>query len=417
MEADGAVECDRFRHARERVEADARVPAGARFRDEGGGEAPPEAGAARLRTDVEALGLADVGTEGPQRRAAHRTAAVAGEQQPASRRGVVARKAGQLGLEALEAEVDAERVRVLAEQRPDLGQILLPARRLDPHHRGGTLSPIPLQSAAMSEQRPGPGPAFESFVALIARLRAPGGCPWDREQTHRSLKPMTIEEAYEVLEAIDRGDDEHLAAELGDLLLQVVFHAQIAADEGRFDIAQVLERIADKMVRRHPHVFGTHSATTPGEVLRNWEALKRAERQEKGHADASLLDGVSASLPSVLEAYQISVKAARVGFDWPDAEAVLAKLDEEGAELKAAVRAKANPSAVAEEIGDLLFAAVNVARLLGEDPESCLKAANRKFRARFRHVEERLKERGRTPGESNLAEMEALWQEAKAKER
>lgn len=269
----------------------------------------------------------------------------------------------------------------------------------------------------MSDERPGPGPAFEAFVSLIARLRAPGGCPWDREQTHRSLKPMTIEEAYEVLEAIDRGDDEHLAAELGDLLLQVVFHAQIAADEGRFDIAQVVERIAAKMVRRHPHVFGTHSAATPGEVLRNWEALKRAERQEKGHEDASILDGVSASLPGVLEAYQISVKAARVGFEWPDVDGVLAKLDEEVAELEAAVRAKAGPGPVCEEIGDLFFAAVNVARLLGEDPESCLKAANRKFRSRFRHVEERLKAQGRTPAESTLDEMEALWQEAKARER
>jgi MazG family protein len=285
----------------------------------------------------------------------------------------------------------------------------------------------------MSDERPSPGPAFEAFVALIARLRAPGGCPWDREQTHRSLKPMTIEEAYEVLEAIDRGDDEHLAAELGDLLLQVVFHAQIAADEGRFDIAQVLERVSAKMVRRHPHVFGNNPAATSSEVLKNWEALKRAERAQKGHADASLLDGVSASLPSVLEAYQLAVKASRVGFDWPDAESVLAKLDEEVAELKEAVRANQGvwgdrrvppaqrasegftPERVEDEIGDLLFAAVNVARRLGEDPESCLKAANRKFRARFRHVEERLKERGRTPGESNLAEMEALWQEAKGR--
>jgi MazG family protein len=169
------------------------------------------------------------------------------------------------------------------------------------------------------------------------------------------------------------------------------------------------------MVRRHPHVFGSNPAATSSEVLKNWEALKRAEREQKGHADASLLDGVAASLPSVLEAYQISVKAARVGFEWPDAEGVLGKLDEEVAELKEAVRAKSGPGRVCEEVGDLLFAAVNVARLLGEDPESCLKAANRKFRARFRHVEERLKERGRTPGESNLAEMEALWQEAKAK--
>jgi len=293
----------------------------------------------------------------------------------------------------------------------------------------------------MSDERAGPGAAFEAFVALIARLRAPGGCPWDREQTHRSLKPMTIEEAYEVVEAIERGDDAHLAGELGDLLLQVVFHAQIASEEGRFDIAQVVERVSAKMVRRHPHVFGrglpaadsgglggaerplaqrASEGFTPErakDVLKNWEAIKRAEREEKGHEDASLLDGVSRSLPGVLEAYQLAVKASRVGFDWPDAPAVLAKLDEEVAELKAAVRAQPGANAVAEEMGDLLFAAINVARLLGEDPESCLKAANRKFRARFRYVEERLEERGRTPAESSLEEMEALWQEAKAQER
>ena len=269
----------------------------------------------------------------------------------------------------------------------------------------------------MSDERAGPGPAFEAFVALIARLRAPDGCPWDREQTHHSLKPMTIEEAYEVVEAIEHGDDEHLAGELGDLLLQVVFHAQIAAEAGRFDAAQVVERVSAKMVRRHPHVFGTQPAATSGQVLKNWEALKRAERAEKGQADSSLLDGVSRSLPGVLEAYQMAVKASRVGFDWPDAEGGLAKLDEEVAELKAAVRERANAKAVAEEIGDLLFSAVNVARLLDEDPEACLKAANRKFRARFRRVEERLAERGRTPAESSLAEMESLWQAAKEEER
>jgi uncharacterized protein YabN with tetrapyrrole methylase and pyrophosphatase domain len=292
----------------------------------------------------------------------------------------------------------------------------------------------------MSDERAGPGAAFQAFVALIARLRAPGGCPWDREQTHRSLKPMTIEEAYEVVEAIERGDDAHLAGELGDLLLQVVFHAQIASEEGRFDIAQVVEHVSAKMVRRHPHVFGSNPAPSSGglggaqrppaqrasegftpertkDVLKNWEAIKRAEREEKGHEDASLLDAVSRSLPGVLEAYQMAVKASRVGFDWPDAPAVLAKLDEEVAELKAAVRTQAGANALAEEMGDLLFAAVNVARLLGEDPESCLKAANRKFRARFRYIEERLQERGRTPAESSLEEMEALWQEAKARER
>src|SRR5687767_9234537 len=179
--------------------------------------------------------------------------------------------------------------------------------------------------------------AFGAFVQLIARLRAPGGCPWDREQTHRSLKPMTIEEAYEVLEAIDRGDDPHLAGELGDLLLQVVFHAQIAAEEGRFDLTQVVDRIAAKMVRRHPHVFGSGTASTSGEVLRSWEELKQVERAESGAAGGSMLDGVSAALPGVLEAYQMATKASRVGFDWPGITEVLEKLDEEVAELRSAV--------------------------------------------------------------------------------
>lgn len=261
------------------------------------------------------------------------------------------------------------------------------------------------------------GSAFARFVELIARLRAPGGCPWDREQTHRSLKPMTIEEAYEVLEAIDSGDDKHLAEELGDLLLQVVFHAAIAAEEGRFTIDDVVTAVADKMVRRHPHVFGDHKADTPGEVLRNWEALKSAERRAAGkddHREASMMDGVSKALPALMEAFQMTTKAGRVGFDWPSAAGVLAKLDEETEELKAEVsRASPDVRAVEEEVGDLLFAAVNAARILGVDPESALKAANRKFRRRFRYIEERLRERGRTPAESHLDEMDALWSEAK----
>ena len=284
------------------------------------------------------------------------------------------------------------------------------------------------------------GERLLDLVRVMARLRAPDGCPWDLEQTHATLARHLLEETHELLEAIDAEDSDAIRDELGDLLLQVVFHAQIASEEGRFDIAQVVERVAAKMVRRHPHVFGSDPASTSGQVLKNWEAIKRAEREEKGHEDASLLDSVSRSLPGVLEAYQMAVKASRVGFDWPDAPAVLAKLDEEVAELKAAVRARAaaanqgvwgdrrvppaqrasegfTPERVEDEVGDVLFAAVNVARLLGEDPESCLKAANRKFRARFRHVEERLAERGRTPAESNLEEMEALWQEAKARER
>jgi len=277
-----------------------------------------------------------------------------------------------------------------------------------------------------SNQTPSPaGPAFEAFVALIARLRAPGGCPWDREQTHASLKPMTIEEAYEVLEAIDEGGDAELAGELGDLLLQVVFHSQIAADEGRFTIADVIARVSEKMVRRHPHVFADETARTSGDVLRNWEAIKEAEQARAGKSEGSMLDSVSAGLPAAMEAYQMTTKASRVGFDWPDAASVLAKLDEETAELRQAVAAAgatgggaggAADARVAEELGDLLFAAVNVARLLGHDPESALKAANRKFRRRFRHIEERLQAAGRKPAEATLAEMEVLWEEAKARE-
>jgi len=264
-----------------------------------------------------------------------------------------------------------------------------------------------------------PGPAFARFVELIARLRAPGGCPWDREQTHESVKPMTIEEAYEVAEAIDDRDDHELAAELGDLLLQVVFHADIARERGAFGIEQVIGRVSDKMVRRHPHVFAGETAETAGEVLRNWEAIKQAERAARGQAagDGSMLDSVSKRLPATMEAFQLTTKAARVGFDWPDAAAVLAKLDEEVAELKQAVAEGKDAAAVNDEVGDLLFVAVNVARLLGADPESALKAANRKFRRRFRHVEAGLRAQGRAPAESSLEEMDRLWDEAKARER
>ena len=265
----------------------------------------------------------------------------------------------------------------------------------------------------------GPGPDFARLVELIARLRAPGGCPWDREQTHESVKPMTIEEAYEVAEAIDERDDHELAAELGDLLLQVVFHADIAKERGAFRIEDVIRHVSDKMVRRHPHVFGEATAETSGEVLRNWEAIKQAEREAKGKSaeDTSMLDSVSKRLPGTMEAFQLTTKVARVGFDWPDVKGVLAKLDEEVAELKEAVAAGGDPAAVLDEVGDLLFSAVNVARLLGSDPESALKAANRKFRRRFGHVEEGLRALGRTPAESTLSEMDRLWDEAKARER
>jgi tetrapyrrole methylase family protein/MazG family protein len=264
------------------------------------------------------------------------------------------------------------------------------------------------------------GEEFTELVELIARLRAPGGCPWDREQTHESLKPMMLEEAYEAVEAIDEGNDEEFKGELGDLLLQVVFHSQIASEENRFNLAEVIERISSKMVRRHPHVFGDAAAQTAGEVLRNWEAIKEAELEAKGKRadEGSMLDSVSTKLPAVMEAFQMTTKVSRVDFDWPDVASVLEKLDEEVEELKQAVREE-HPThkEIAGEVGDLLFVAVNVARLLGIDPESALKASNRKFRRRFRYIEDRLREQGRKPADSDHIEMDALWDEAKAREK
>ncbi|HWP42866.1 MAG TPA: nucleoside triphosphate pyrophosphohydrolase [Blastocatellia bacterium] len=265
------------------------------------------------------------------------------------------------------------------------------------------------------------GDRFRELVRLIERLRAPGGCPWDREQTHESLKPMLLEEAYEVVEAIDEGDDEEFVGELGDLMLQVVFHSQIAAEEGRFHIADVIERVSSKMVRRHPHVFGEDTAATSSEVLRNWEAIKEAELAQKARSSeqpGSMLDSVSTKLPAVMEAFQMTTKVSRVDFDWPDVGAVLEKLDEEVDELKRAVASETpSHSEIADEVGDLLFVAVNVARLLGIDPESALKASNRKFRRRFRYIEDRLREQGRKPADSNHVEMDALWDEAKRLEK
>ncbi len=274
--------------------------------------------------------------------------------------------------------------------------------------------------SGMHEIQPSPaaaeaGDLFARFVELIARLRAPGGCPWDREQTHESVKPMTIEEAYEVAHAIDEKDDEELLGELGDLLLQVVFHSNIAEERRAFRLKQVIERVSAKMVRRHPHVFGEDDASTSGEVLRSWEAIKAREREAKGKDDESMLDSVHKGLPAVMEAFQMTTKVSRVGFDWKAADEALVKLDEEVAELREAIAAGDGAAKVAEEVGDLLFIAVNVARLAGVDPESALKAANRKFRRRFRHVEERLRADGRKPADSTLEEMDRLWDEAKAR--
>jgi MazG family protein len=264
----------------------------------------------------------------------------------------------------------------------------------------------------------GPGERFERLVALIARLRAPGGCPWDREQTHHSLKSMTLEEAYEVVEAIDLGD-EALTGELGDLLLQVVFHSQIASEASRFDVSDVIEAVSDKMLRRHPHVFGDDDAETPEQVLEAWEELKRAEREARGEAapEDSRLDAVPTARPSLIESFQLTDKVARVGFDWPDVGGALAKLEEELGELREVLESGGGPRRTEEEVGDLLFAAVNVARLAGIDPESALKAANRKFRRRFRHVEAGLRRQGRRETDATLEEMDALWNEAKALER
>lgn len=270
----------------------------------------------------------------------------------------------------------------------------------------------------MSEIEPSPasveaGTLFARFVELIARLRAPGGCPWDREQTHETVKPMTIEEAYEVAHAIEEGDDDELKGELGDLLLQVVFHANIAEERGAFHLRQIIHRVSDKMIRRHPHVFGDDGASSSGEVLRSWEAIKAREREEKGKEDASMLDSVHRGMPAVMEAFQMTTKVSRVGFDWPDADDALVKLDEEVLELREAIRGGTDQRAIAEEVGDLIFVAVNVARLTGVDPESALKSANRKFRRRFHHIETRLGEDGRQPADATLEEMDRLWDEAK----
>ena len=212
-----------------------------------------------------------------------------------------------------------------------------------------------------------------------------------------------------MLEAIDEGDDAELAGELGDLLLQVVFHAQMAREEKRFTVADVVARVSEKMLRRHPHVFADDKANTSGEVLRSWDPVKEAENAKAGRPDASMLDSVSARVPAVMEAYQMTTKVSRVGFEWPDAAGALAKLEEEVRELKEALAAgRATDARVGEEVGDLFFSAVNVARMLGHDGHS----RRRKFRRRFRHVEDRLREGGKKPADATLAEMDALWDEA-----
>jgi MazG family protein len=265
------------------------------------------------------------------------------------------------------------------------------------------------------------GERFLELVRLVDRLRGPGGCPWDREQTFDTLKPMMLEEAYEVLDAMDSGDRQEFAAELGDLLFQVVFLARVAEDEGSFQIDEVALKIITKMIRRHPHVFGAVNASTADEVVENWESIKRSERAEKqgdngsSSAPPSILEGI-APMPALLTASKLTTKAARVGFDWPNIEEIFAKLHEEVDELKEALletHAASEGSRIEQEVGDLLFVAVNIARFLRIDPETALRKTNQKFISRFQHIEHRLREAGRDFSQSNLEEMERFWQEAK----
>ncbi|MGB9605034.1 MAG: nucleoside triphosphate pyrophosphohydrolase [Bryobacteraceae bacterium] len=255
------------------------------------------------------------------------------------------------------------------------------------------------------------GKLFRRLVEIMARLRAPDGCPWDRRQTFDTLKPHLLEETYEVLDAIDRRDWPTLAEELGDLLLEVAFLAQVAAEQDLFNIEDALNAITGKLVRRHPHVFGDVVASTAEEVKQRWDSIKADERRERG-GQGGLLDSVPRSLPALVEASQIASRVAAIGFDWRNTDEVLKKLHEEIAEL-AAARESASPSRQEEEIGDLLFTLVNVARFLGVDPEQALRRTNAKFRARFAQVEERLRRQGRSPADATLEEMEALWQQAK----
>jgi MazG family protein len=292
---------------------------------------------------------------------------------------------------------------------------------------------------------PTTGERFERAVAIMARLRAPGGCPWDREQTFDSIKPYTLEETYEVLEAIDNRDWSELPGELGDLLLQVLFYAEMAKEDGAFSIDEVLDRLSDKLVRRHPHVFGDVKAETTGEVLRNWEAIKAQEKKDKKEAKEpafhaeSVLAGVSAGLPALLEAGKLSSRAANVGFDWPNIEGLFEKLHEETEELRAELREYPAPGPqpcvkgiagsgrvqipeqlrerLEEEVGDLFFVLVNISRYLALDSELALKKTNRKFRRRFQQVESKLRESGRTAQQASLEELENLWQAVKREEK
>jgi MazG family protein len=294
---------------------------------------------------------------------------------------------------------------------------------------------------------PTTGERFERAVAIMDRLRAPGGCPWDREQTFDSIKPYTLEETYEVLEAIDNRDWPELAGELGDLLLQVLFYAEMAKEQNSFSIDDVLDRLSTKLIDRHPHVFGDVKADTSDEVKKNWEAIKVEERKKREsgaaasaeHEKRSALAGVSSAMPSLLETSKLSSRAAGIGFEWPNIDGLFDKLREETTELREHLKEFPAPgprpqgrgvagsgrtpipeklqSLLEEEVGDLFFVLVNLARYLSVDPESALRKTNRKFRRRFQWMEERLFQTGRSADKASMDELESLWQQAKTEER
>lgn len=254
--------------------------------------------------------------------------------------------------------------------------------------------------------------SFEAFQEVVAHLRAPEGCPWDREQDHASLRPHLLEETYELLDALDKNDVKAMEEELGDLLLQILMHAQIAHEEGEFDLTDVFRTIHHKIVKRHPHVFGNLKVADSDEVLRNWETIKANERVENGKADKGLLDSIPRYLPALNQAEQYQERAARVGFDWKDLDGVLQKVNEELVEISQT----SDPQSKREEFGDLLFSLVNVARWLGIDAESALRTANERFANRFRYIEAEVRKAGKQVNQLTLEELDALWEEAKRRE-
>jgi tetrapyrrole methylase family protein/MazG family protein len=262
---------------------------------------------------------------------------------------------------------------------------------------------------------PNAAAAIDRLLGIMDKLRDPGGCPWDREQTLRTLTPYLLEEAHEVIEAIESGDAPHHREELGDLLFQVVFQSRIAREEGKFDFADVCDAISDKLTHRHPHVFGDVSVSGSKEVIQNWERIKADERKAKGDAPRSAIGGVPVALPALVRAERLTEKAGAVGFDWPDAKSVLAKVHEELGELLEAMET-GQQQQMENELGDLLFAIANLGRWIKVHPEEALRGTLRRFEGRFHYIEEQLKAQGKTPRESDLPEMDALWNEAKKKQ-